>query len=73
MLKSRKIRSKLENDDVLVSVLRGCLQGSVLYPLLWWWSLVVDELIKKLNDADTERKLYCGKAVEKTQNGKRGF
>lgn len=47
MLVSRKITSKLGNESVTITAIRGCPQGGVLSPLLW--SLVIDELLDKLH------------------------
>lgn len=46
MLSSRLVLSSRGEANIAVSVNRGCPQGGVLSPLLW--SLVVDDLLKKL-------------------------
>jgi hypothetical protein len=48
MLESRNISATLSGETRTVSVTRGCPQGGVLSPLLW--SLVVDDLIRELNN-----------------------
>jgi ribonuclease HI len=48
MLSNRKVISELGNETLSVDVHKGCPQGGVLSPLLW--TLVVDSLLKELND-----------------------
>jgi hypothetical protein len=49
MLGSRKITATLARETLEGSVTKGCLQGGILSPLLW--SLVVDKLIRGLNES----------------------
>ena len=48
MLGGRKIKPTLAGEALEGSVARGCPEEGVLLPLLW--SLVVDELLRKLNE-----------------------
>jgi hypothetical protein len=47
MLSERLITTTLGSNEKIIKVTRGCPQGGVLSPLLW--SLVVDDLLIKLN------------------------
>jgi hypothetical protein len=48
MLESRTIIATLSGETLRVSAAGGCPQGGVLLPLLW--SLVVNDLLRELND-----------------------
>jgi hypothetical protein len=48
MLESRKIITTLSEETLRAFVVKGCLQGGVVSPLLW--SLVVDDLLWELNN-----------------------
>lgn len=52
MLDSREVLAELGGTSVTVKTTRGCPQGGVLSPLLW--SLVVDDLLKKLSELGFE-------------------
>lgn len=52
MLKDREISSDLGGVQLSIRSMKGCPQGGVLSPLLW--SLVVDELLKKLAELGFE-------------------
>jgi hypothetical protein len=47
MLESRNITATLSGETLGASMVRGCLQGGVLLPLLW--SLVIVEFLQELN------------------------
>lgn len=52
MLAERKIISELGGCFITVKATKGCPQGGVLLPLMW--SLLVDDLLKSLEDNGLE-------------------
>lgn len=61
MLESRIISTKVSCDEITVKATRGCPQGGVLSPLLW--SLVVDELLNRLENLGFEVTGYADDLV----------
>lgn len=61
MLEHRKVTAQIGDECITVKTTRGCPQGGVLSPLLW--SLVIDDLITKLQQLGFEVVCYADDLV----------
>lgn len=62
LLQNRKIRTSLAYESISFSDTRGCFQGGVIISSLLW-SLVVDELLRRLDFNGFEVQGYVGIAI----------